>query len=129
MERLISDIIGWRAWFVDIPGQTEILRFDSSITSFSDLPSDGMQGIVIFQNDLKADGYLKRGNWQNYDYYFQAEGINGIFQGCDVEVRERSTPDEIVLRYPTAIVKRGSFTDMETVTLINKEMSDSQWLP
>lgn len=115
-------IIGWQTWFVDMPIQTEILRFSSLDTSWEDLPKDGMQGIVLFQNEPKPDGFLKRATWSNYDYYFKGKGLKDVFYGCDVEVRNRNIPDEIGKRYPGSTIIRGSFTDLETLMVIQEEM-------
>jgi len=127
MSGLIQ-IVGWEAWFVDIPEQTKVTRYSSKDTEFKDLPSDGLLGIVMFMDEAAPSGYLKRVLWNGYDYYFLAKGVNADFIGCDVDTRERFAPTDIKERYPSAIIIRGAFTDMGTLIQVKSEMQETQWL-
>jgi len=63
-------IVGWKAWFVDVPHQHSLLWYSSKTNEFEDLPQDGCLGIITFEDGLKPDVNRMRGFLSGYDYYF-----------------------------------------------------------
>ena len=122
-------ILGWRAWFVAVPEQQEILRFSSLNTGLSALPGDGMLGWVLYEPASTPEGNPTRLVLSGYDYYFAAQGIEGLIYGCDVDVRQRDVWHDIHQRYRTVYAARGIWTDYATIKSVESEMNEAKTWP
>lgn len=118
-------IIGWKAWFVDVPHGAEIRRFSSDGNFLAQLPVDGCLGVVSFFSDKKPDGNPTRQNFAGLDYYFFVATRNGLIVGADVETREKNLPKELYERYKNPVVCRGIWTDDDTMKQVTKEMREA----
>jgi hypothetical protein len=94
-------VIGWRAWY---PGGQV---FSSIDTRFEDLPSDGVQVIMLYH----ADG--TRRVMQGNDYYWRVRSDFGLIYGHANEFDPA--------RYPHATVIRGKWTSDEDLAVIERE--------
>ena len=106
-----GDSVVWQAWFISLPVQTEVLRFDSSHHQWGDLPRDG--AIAFRYDGLRLDGY---------DWYFRVDSPCGEIFGVDNETRNRLYPDEIVNRYPGADVFRGIWVAPKLIDIVHAEL-------
>ena len=114
----MREIIGWKAWFI---ANGALTMATSEEAGFCTLP-DTMIGVKSFHNDGTSAIF------QNYDYYFTAEGVDGrLLMACDVDVREINRRKDIENRYPTAVIKRGIWTDPGTMEIADNEMRDATW--
>jgi len=127
--REYNKVIGWKAWFVDVPHQTEIICFNSNDVLFDDLPKDGCLGVVLYYSDNKPDGNPMRGTLATYDYYFAAVGPIDIIIGCDNDARERNVQQEIQKRYESPVIIRGIWTDTPTIKHVEQEMNEAVLWP
>lgn len=114
------DILIWHTWFVDIP-QTKIMHFTSNDTKWEDLPRDGMLG-AVFISETKEGERHQKWNFNTYDYYFKADGINGPIYACDIQQREINTIEDINKRYKNASIIRGIWTDETTMLYVQSEI-------
>ena len=117
-------IVGWKAWFVDVPHQHSTLSYSSRDNKFEDLPQDGCLGIITFEDNKKPDGFHKRGMLSGYDYYFKAGEIYGV----DVETREKNAVEDIKKRYVDPCIIRGIWASDDMMKAIQAEMRAEQWL-
>lgn len=101
----------WRAWFITMPVQTSIIRFSSDIHTFDDLPRDG--AIAFSFGDLKLSGY---------DWYFVADGHDGLIYGADNEARHRNIVEELNQRYVDIVLFRGIWVTSTKMDKVNKEL-------
>ena len=92
----------WRAYY------TEGCRFDSDGYRWRDLPDDGVLGIKLWLDDGQQCIY-------GFDWYFHIPDT-GLFAGND------DAPDEILARYPGAILKRGQWIPSDEWRQIKREM-------
>ena len=115
-----SEIIIWHAWFVDIP-QTKLIHFTSNDRTWEELPRDGMIGCA-FVSEVRSDDRHSVWNFNGYDLYFKADGINGPIFACDIEAREINKYDEINKRYKNASIIRGIWTDEATMLYVKKKL-------
>ena len=122
-------IIGWQAWFVNMPKQTEILRYTSEDSCFSCLPKDGCLGIRLYEDILKPNGeeYQCCGQFKGYDWYFMAKGPKGPIYGVDVDQRTKNVPEELKERYRDPVIIRGIWTDWDTMREFNAEFNTAKW--
>ena len=116
-------IVGWRAWFVDVPEQHDLVRYDSESCSFNNLPKDGCLGLAQYEDALKPDGRHKRILLNGYDYYFKAGEIYGV----DIDSREHNAVEDINARYINPIIIRGIWTTNDLIMKMHAEMSEAQW--
>lgn len=123
-----NHVIGWKAWFITVPSQDEILRFSSKDICFRDLPDDGCLALVLFYSSTKPDGSPRRMLLNGYDTYFIAAGMHSDIYGCDIDQRERNTIDDIKRRYDHVSIKRGIWTDEITMDMVQAEMQEASFL-
>lgn len=95
----VKDVIGWRIWYAD----NSVL--DSKTTAWTDLPSDGVQVVILYENWNHSGGKPYRQVLSGADFYFAAPGPDGR----DIITTSNDPEAEILLRYLGAIIKRGSF--------------------
>lgn len=93
---------------------------DSNEAGFCVLP-DTVLGILVYHSDGT------RSKFTGYDYYFKADGLGGELIGCDVDVRERNTKEDIESRYKNVIIKRGIWTDPGTMRVVDDSMIADKW--
>lgn len=113
-------IIGWRAWFTEVPLQGKLLRFSSVNTPWEKLPRDGCLGIVLYEDRNKPDGNPLRLILSGHDHYFRADGVNDYLYGAS----DSSTSD-IKARYSNPNIIRGIWTDAVTTDQVVKEMREA----
>ena len=99
-------VIGWRAWFVDIPNHTKLLRFESNTTSFLELPDNGCLGFVLYYDTNKPDGNPHRLYLKSQDYYFN---IHDEVKGCVAESGQ-DTVGDIKKNFPDPYIIAGRWT-------------------
>jgi hypothetical protein len=90
----------WRVWYDG--GRV----FDSDEISWEALPDDGVQFVRV---DVEGLG------WRTMD------GCDWYFKAGDLIACNNDAPDEILRRYPGAILKRGRWTSDEETTRIHAE--------
>ena len=101
------NVIGWATWY----DNNRIFTSEDAV--WEDLPDDGIQAIVLFQDDSSKNVI------NGYDYYFK---VGDIFGG------NNDNPRDTAKRYPGAVIKRGRWTTTEEIHRINSEVLASQWL-
>jgi hypothetical protein len=106
-------ITGWKAWF------TEKRHYTSKDTNFEALPSDGCLGFKIFYS-ATTGLFLK-----SQDYYFKHDKLIG----GDLDKPGRDVRQEIMDRYPGAIIIRGKWTDDEDMERVDQEMREAEMWP
>lgn len=116
-------IIAWSAWFIDIPDQQKITRYNSADCVFEDLPRDGCLALVTFENRKKPDQTHIKNIYKGYDYYFRADGLAGYLYACDLDSRERATASDIAARYKNPVIIRGAWTDRNTLQTVIDEVT------
>lgn len=112
----VKDMIGWRCW-------TSKDVFDSKLIAESDwqahwsLLPDDVQVVMLYENWVAANGVRYRQIVQGSDQYFMASGPEGkwIIDGSN------AIPEQIVTRYPGAIVKAGKLTSLPSYRQIVAE--------
>ena len=107
----VPSVIGWRAWYDDLS------VFDSRETDWTALPSDGLQHIVLFQSDGR------RQMMSSYDYYFRADGPDGV----PIYAGNNDDPEETKRRYVNPEIKRGRWTTTERMHEINRLAVEARW--
>jgi hypothetical protein len=117
-------IVGWAAWFIDLPGQRQITRHNNTNCAFEDLPRDGCLALVTFEDRTKPDQTHIKNVYKGYDYYFRADGLAGYLYACDLDSRERATLADIRARYRNPIVLRGAWTDRDTLQTVIDEVTE-----
>ena len=121
-----SKLIGWDAWFVDVPNQTQIIRYSSNDFTFESLPKDGCLGIVVYEIHAN-DPEIYRVKFQAA-YYYLAQGVDGReFVGVSADTKDQNVYEEIQQRYVNPIIVRGIWTDPETHQQVHREMMESRW--
>lgn len=115
-------VIGWKAWFVDVPAQRSLHVYSSDNCRWEDLPGDGCLGFIFFEEKRKPDGNRMRAIRTGYDYYFRSGEIYGV----DVEVRERNVPEEIAARYTEPVIIRGIWTTDTCMAQVDQEMREAE---
>ena len=113
-------ILIWHTWFVDVP-QTKITHYTSNELDWCDLPRDGCLGVVIVSATKTGDRH-QVWNYNSYDYYFQAKGVNGPIYGCDIQQRETDIIKDINSRYEEVSIIRGIWTDETTMAYVQAEI-------
>jgi len=101
----------WKAWFITMPVQYGILRFDSDTHTFEDLPKDG--AIAFKFGDIRLVGY---------DWYFIADGYDGFIYGADNDSRLRSIKEDISSRYINPLIFRGIWVTSTKMDKVYKEL-------
>jgi hypothetical protein len=106
-------IIGWRAYYGD-----GTLHSSKDI-SWQDLPDDDLQHVNVYQSNMTEDGqYPRRYHLGGYDYYFRFDTEHGyMFAGSN------NNPEEIIHRYPDAIIKRGKWIHLQASKDISNKAS------
>lgn len=107
-----SHVIAWRAWY-DVADATA--HYDSEHHTLEDLPDDGFQAMRLWYKD--GTGRFISGN----DYYFFYERPDGI-----VFAQTNETPEQILARYPQAVIKRGRYVPDAVSRMIEDEMAVSK---
>jgi hypothetical protein len=107
----VKDVIGWRIWYAD----NSVL--DSKATAWADLPNNGVQVVILYENWNHGGGKPYRQVLSGADFYFAAPGPDGR----DIVTTSNDPEAEIVSRYPGAIIKRGSFINQKRA----KKISDA----
>lgn len=100
-------VIGWRAY--RIGGEV----FNSRVSTWQSIPHDGWAIFMLFLDKVNESNqkHLKR-LMQGDDHYFKAGEVYGSSSG--------STIEEILKRYPSAIVKLGKWTTDQEIAEINE---------
>lgn len=117
-------IIGWKAWFVG-ESQTNLITYESSDTSWDELPADGCLGVVLFESTLRPDGCYTKQPLAGYDWYFKA----GDVYGCDNSNRLYEAESDIAKRYPNAHIIRGMWTTHDFHLRVQNEIREAQLCP
>lgn len=91
-------VIGWRAYY------TEDREYVSNEDDWMDLPDDGLLIVVLYgiRQDLDGNEHVHRRIRAGYDWYFHVPDTT-LYAG------NNDPPDEIMTRYPRAILKRGKW--------------------
>ena len=118
-------IVGWKAWFVDVPKQKGLLHYTSDVCPFEKLPGDGCLGFVFYHDIPKPDGNPRRSIYKSQDYYFKS----GKIYGNNLDVRDRDVQAEIRARCDSPRIIRGIWTDDDTIELLDKEMREAVTWP
>lgn len=105
-------VIGWRVWI----DSNRI--YDSREHTWKDVLNDG----IILMYTYKAGGY--REGFSGHDHYFQAPHPEGVIYGCNDDSTE-----EIEIRYPGAVIKKGKWVPSEVMARIQKEAIEYKWQP
>lgn len=103
-------VIAWRAFYRGSRVYT------SERTVWEDLPGDGVLSIVLYFDEAAPSRDPLRRIMEGSDYYFRAPGESGPIFGHSDE-----TPESIRRRYPGASIKRGQWTDDETMHRITQQ--------
>lgn len=122
-------IIAWQAWFVDVPIQGGVRRFNSAETAPEELPKDGCLAILAYYDTQAPGGEHLRFNYLSSDYYFFAYSNRGLILGSDNDRRESNVPGEIRSRYVDVTICRGVWTDDDTMAKVSEEMANAVELP
>ena len=95
-----TPVAGWRVYYTD--GR----EYDSTETSWADLPDDGVLLLRLYYDRHTDGGVRYTKSLSGDDHYFHVPGT-ALF-GCN-----NDPIDEIEARYPGAIVKRGMWTTQD----------------
>lgn len=121
-------IIGWRAWYVG-SGNFPVIEYNSNEHVWATLPEDGMLAVRTYEDELKPNGDNKGIKLSGMDYYFTAFGPQDLFVGADIDRREVDVANEIKERYTNAVVKRGMWTDSNTMEMAFRAMQEAKRWP
>ncbi len=102
----MTSVIGWTVWYEDA-------MYSSKDAEWKDVPDDGVQVVYIYKDDgrrLHCSG--------DSSYFFLPPDIWGS---------NRDEPQEVLKRYPNAIIKRGKWVSLETLEAIEKQAVDYVW--
>jgi hypothetical protein len=98
----------WRIWFDD--GSVHDGR---TLDDWTALPDDGVLGLVLFY-EREGNRRIASGN----DWYWAFAGPRDtVYAHADEDPRRR---------YPSAVVKRGRWTDDLTIDLVNQAMAEAR---
>lgn len=100
----MAAITGWRAYFHD-----GAIRTSKTFTSWSDLPTDGMIGLVVYFDD----GTKRRSTGGDYFYLDTLIGKYGMDKGGQVG---------LAVKYPATFLVRGMWTDDENMKKMEARM-------
>ncbi len=115
-------VIGWKAWYTD--GSV----YDSKQTIWQDLPDDGAVSVVLYFDEVDHSGKPIRRTLEGSDYYFMAPGLNDNIYGESFAQVRYDVVKDIARRHPGASIKRGKWTDDETMRRISKEAQEAnEW--
>jgi hypothetical protein len=116
-------VIAWAAWYRDC---CELIRIDSDSCKWSELPTDGCLGVVLWEEGTKPDGDHLKTILAGHDWYFRAgEGTCEIY-GCDIDSRNRDAREDIARRYPGAEIVRGCWAPIDLYHEAEQEMREAQ---
>lgn len=104
--------IAWICWYDN--GTVTPTEYKSTTHTLNDLPDDGFQAMRLWYID--GTGRYISGS----DYYFFEDRPGGIIYG-----QSNDPIDEIRLRYPNAIIKRGKHVPDGLMAHINNLMLNS----
>lgn len=121
-------IIGWRVWYEGPPGSGP-MEFDSNEILWEHLPEDGLLALRTYEDEAKPNGDPKGLKLAGLDYYFMADGPQGLVVGADNDRREINVSAEIAERYPGAVIRRGRWTDSLTMQQANDAMQEARSWP
>lgn len=109
------NVVGWKAWY------TNGRKFDSSQTSWSDLPDDGAILIQLYFDKRGERSRLPyRRVFLGDDYFWHVPP--DLWGSCR---HAEMTPEEICERYPDAMIKRGKWTsEDEYKTIVDTAHKD-----
>lgn len=103
--------LGWRVWYDD--GEV----FKSDTYGWADLADDGILVRMIYYGD--GTKQIQHG----MDYYYEAPHEEGTIRGTGNDL------DDILIRYPDAIIKRGRWTPDEYYRETVEESMKMVWGP
>ena len=113
------NVVGWRAWYLG--GRA----FDSKTNTWADLPDDGVIQIYLFMDTRDQTTRLPyRRGMAGSDFYWHVAG-EGVYGCCDASEMK---PDEILKRYPGALIKRGRWVSQEEYDAVIKESFETRFL-
>jgi hypothetical protein len=104
------EMIRWRAWYRG--GGV----FDSEETEWADLPDDGLLIVAILFNEYSRGGERYRRIMMGSDWCWLCE-LEGRWTLCE----GNETKEEILERYPDAVLKRGAWTSDEELDRVRTE--------
>lgn len=102
-------VVAWKAFY------TEGRIFDGkSVKDFRGLPDDGVLVIVLYYDRKRPDGHPYRDILDGHNWYFCAPSEKGTMYMCD-----NSPKEDIALRYPKAVIKRGKGVDRDAFDIVD----------
>lgn len=93
-------VVGWRCWY------TDDRHYSSADHSWAELPDDGVLCLKLYYDEQAGGDERYTLLLDGDDRYFHIP--NTDLYGCS-----NDPPDEILERYPGAVVKRGKWTTAE----------------
>ena len=111
--------VGWKAWYIG--GR----KYDSSRTAWADLPDDE---VILIQLYFDKRGERSRLPYRRVflgdDYFWhKPPDVWGSCRHADM------TPEQIIERYPGAIIKRGKWTSDDEYNHIVKAAHMDRFFP
>ena len=111
-------VIAWRAW-ADLWNGQPLQEYASDVTDFEELPDDGLQGIIKFQDDGGKQVL------SGYEWYFEVKHPSGVY----IISGANDSADELRQRYPGIILKRGKHTTDEWIQWLSNEAFPKAQVP
>ncbi len=108
-------VMGWRAWYAD--GAV----YSSLDMDWDALPDDGVISVVLYFDEPTPAGSPLRRIMEGHDFYFKAAGPGGPIYGETHNQRQPDPMADIARRYPGASIKRGMWTDEDTMRRIQNQ--------
>jgi hypothetical protein len=96
-----KDVIGWKLWTEDKVFKN-LTSEDGWVDAWKNIP-DGVQGVMLYENWKTGGGNDYRQFFAGRDRYFIAPSEFGVIFSSS-----NDDPDEILSRYPGAVIREGS---------------------
>ena len=106
----VQKVADWKCWY----DRGEV--YSSRGFRWENLPDDGLQARVLYYDKTAPDGKPLRRIDSGADWYWVAPSEQGLIYGFS-----NDKPEEIVSRYPDAVLKRGRWTSEEMIYRVNDE--------
>ena len=110
-------VVGWRIWY------TNDREYSQRDTDWSELPDDGVLALALYYDSWNHDNTIRHKMVLTGDDHYFHDPESDIY-GCN-----NDPIDEITERYdiPTEYIKRGKWTDSETMDSVHQQARDSEW--
>lgn len=112
-------VIGWRAWYAG--GR----KYSSKSSTWEELPKDGVIQIYLFMDERNKSSRMPyRRGMAGSDYYWHVPGED-VYGACNAD---EMGPNEILLRYPGALIKKGKWVSEQEYDAVIKESFETRFL-